>query len=163
MRSVWKVAVVLIVLGLVAFGLAEHRTNAPSPAIGGPPITDGIVSASAMVAAACGGTCAASPPSMTAGYEPLAAFGPDSSSGVVEFDHRPLEVCFAVGSLSVGKLTYVIGSPVGGPMTLFDDIDPDATTMQGCVFDPGSDSGPNTVSIVASGPGPWVVRIDQQD
>jgi hypothetical protein len=82
---------------------------------------------------------------------------------LVDFANRPLEVCFAVSSLSVDKLIYSIGSPLGGPMTLFDVVDPDATAMQGCIPDPGNDAGANSVSVTAGGPGSWVVRIDQQD
>jgi hypothetical protein len=115
-----------------------------------------------MVAAACGAACPALP-AVAAGYEPLAAFSPSSGSAVVDFANRPLEVCYAVGDLSVGKLTYKIGSPIGGPTTLFDDVNQDATALQGCLPDPGNDSGPSTVLIAASGPGSWVVRIDEQE
>ena len=64
---------------------------------------------SAMVAAVCRGGCPSSLPTVAAGYELLAAFGPNSRSGDVDFAGRPLEVCFSVGSLTVGTLSYKIG------------------------------------------------------
>jgi hypothetical protein len=161
--TAWTIVLVLILAGLAAYGFEAHRTSATPPAAGGPPLKVVTVSARAMVATACGTACPASLPAVAAGYEPLAAFGPNSPSGVVDFVSRPLEVCFAVGSLSLGKLSFEIGSPVGGPMTLFDDVDPDMTAMQGCLLDPGNDSGPHQVTTAASYPGSWVVRIDQQD
>ncbi len=158
-----KVTVAFVTLGFTAFGLAACGTSAPPPAAGGPPLPAANASASAMVAAVCHGGCPSSLPTVAAGYEPLAAFGLNSRSGDVDFAGRPLEVCFSVGSLTVGTLSYKIGSPIGGGTTLFDDVDADATAMQGCVADPGNDSGSNPVSITAGGPGTWVVRIDQQD
>jgi hypothetical protein len=160
--TVWKVTVGVATFGLATFGLAACGTSSPPPAAGGPPLAVANQQASAMVAAVCGTACP-SLPAVAVGYEPLAAFGPSSASAEVDFDNRPLEVCFAVGDLSVDNLTYEIGSPIGGSTTLFDDVNQDVTALQGCLPDPGNDSGSNTVRIVASGPGSWVVRIDEQE
>jgi hypothetical protein len=155
--ATWMIILALFAVGLAAVGFAFDRAVKPQTS-GGPPLAP----AGKVVTAVCGTACPALP-AVEAGYTPLAAFGPRSSSGVVDFANRPLEICFAVGSLSVGKLVYAIGSPVGGPMTLFDVVDSDATAMQGCILDPGNDAGANSVSVTAGGPGSWVVRIDQQD
>ncbi len=159
--TIWKVTVGFIALGLAAFGLTACATGGPQ-AIGGPPLAVANQQANTMVAAVCGSGCPTLP-TVTNGYAPLAAFSPTSGSATVNFANRPLKICYAVGSLSVGKLTYQIGSPIGGSTLLFDDVGADATALQGCIFDPGNDSGPTSVVIAASGSGSWVVRIDQQE
>ncbi|MGD0219863.1 MAG: hypothetical protein ABSC73_05305 [Acidimicrobiales bacterium] len=155
--ATWLIVLSLFAASLAAVGFAFDRAVTPHT-LGGPPLAP----AGNFVASVCGTACSALP-AVAAGYRAVAAFGPRSRSGVVDFANRPLEICFAVGSLAVGKLVYAIGSPIGGPMTLFDVVDPDATATQGCVPDPGNDSGPKSVSITAGGSGSWVVRIDQQD
>ena len=103
-------------------------------------------------------------PPVPQGYEQI---GDISSSGGskhkrIHFAARPLELCFAVGDPSIQRLTYEIGSSwfFGGPTTMFDSSGGNSVT-NGCVADPGNDSGGENVSIHADGPGGFTVAIYQ--
>jgi len=95
-------------------------------------------------------------PAVPNGYYSVGVFSPEDPSDMVSFAHNPLQVCFAVSS-SITSLGYEIGSPSGGPTTLYQGSPP----TSGCVSDPGNDSDLTNVAITASGSGMWLVQIDE--
>jgi len=95
-------------------------------------------------------------PSVPSGYYSVGVFSPSSPSDLVNFAQRPLQVCYAVTG-SVSSLAYEIGSPSGGPTTLYQS----GSSPSGCVADNGSDSGLTDVAITATGSGMWLVQIDE--
>lgn len=95
-------------------------------------------------------------PAVPSGYYSVGVFSPSNPSDLVNFSNLPLQVCFAVSG-SINSLTYEIGSPSGGPTTLYQG----GSQTGGCVSDPGNDSGLTNVTITAGGSGMWLVQIDQ--
>lgn len=124
--------------------------------------TEAVAAANSMVRKVCRSACPSLLPTVAAGYQPLAAFGPNRVSATVNFNRAPLEICFAVASNSVKSLSYEIGTPFSGPTTIFDASNGPLSFMQGCVADSGNDNGPTSVVVTPGGTGSWVVRIDEQ-
>jgi hypothetical protein len=107
------------------------------------------------------GACLAVPPAPS-GYQEIGSIASAAGSKHrrLHFSARPLQLCFAVSDPSIRKLTYQIGTSwfFGGPTTMFTSSGGNSVT-NGCVSDPGNDSGGENVAIHADGPGPFIVAV----
>ncbi len=104
--------------------------------------------------------CLPVPPPPT-GYQTLATIPASvNTTPQVTFAGSRLAICWAVSSPSVGTLSYQIGTSFSGATNLFDSTTGDLVT-NGCVSDPGNDTGPQTVSTTISGTGSYIVAIYQ--
>jgi len=100
-------------------------------------------------------------PATPNGWTRLATLSDSQSSEIrVTLHGVQLQICWVTKSGSIASLAYAIGDPAAGPTPLYGEYG--SQSSNGCVYDPGNDTGSETFAVYESGIGNYAVSLNEQ-